>query len=110
MKHTHWTDESGRRWRVPAKGKRIQYSNAGPRALRAFVYRRDDFRCVSCGWRPEFIPVGYDGQFTVIGADVGGKRRELQVDHIVPLSLGGTNHPDNLQTLCFGCNAGKRDR
>lgn len=30
-----------------------------------------------------------------------------EVDHIVPLSKGGTDHPDNLQGLCRDCHADK---
>ena len=32
------------------------------------------------------------------------------MDHIVPRRRGGTDDPDNLQTLCYRCNAMKRDR
>jgi ATP adenylyltransferase len=32
------------------------------------------------------------------------------VDHILPRARGGTDEPDNLQALCFSCNAAKRDR
>lgn len=31
--------------------------------------------------------------------------RNLTVDHIVPQSKGGTDHPDNLQLLCGACNS-----
>jgi 5-methylcytosine-specific restriction endonuclease McrA len=34
----------------------------------------------------------------------------LHVDHIKPRSLGGTNDPDNLQTLCRKCNIGKSNK
>lgn len=33
--------------------------------------------------------------------------RNLQVDHIVPQSKGGTDHPKNLQLLCQACNSTK---
>ena len=39
-----------------------------------------------------------------------GKKTNLQIDHIVPLSHGGTTAPDNLQTLCSRCNAQKFER
>jgi 5-methylcytosine-specific restriction endonuclease McrA len=36
-----------------------------------------------------------------------GKKRNLAVDHIVPLAKGGTNWPNNLQLLCTSCNCAK---
>lgn len=32
------------------------------------------------------------------------------VDHIIPLSRGGTNDPDNLVACCFPCNSSKSDK
>jgi hypothetical protein len=34
---------------------------------------------------------------------------ELEIDHIVPVSLGGGNKMENLQTVCKPCNRGKSD-
>ena len=39
-----------------------------------------------------------------------GTDERLQVDHIIPVSRGGTNDLDNLQMLCKSCNASKRDK
>lgn len=75
--------------------------------LRMMVIRRDGYRCVSCGrtgrfprrrraWREPFQPEG--------------PRIGLQVDHIRPLSRGGTNSPANLQTLCKSCHEIKTGR
>ena len=36
--------------------------------------------------------------------------RVMDVDHILPRSRGGTDHPDNLQLLCSGCNRSKGGR
>jgi hypothetical protein len=33
---------------------------------------------------------------------------ELEVDHKIPVAQGGSDALDNLQTLCFDCNRGKR--
>lgn len=56
---------------------------------RFFVMKRDSFSCVLCG--------------------ASGHGVRLEIDHKIPFSKGGDNHLDNLQTLCFNCNRGKRD-
>uniref|UniRef100_A0A6M3J3E8 Putative homing endonuclease n=1 Tax=viral metagenome TaxID=1070528 RepID=A0A6M3J3E8_9ZZZZ len=59
---------------------------ATPR-LRFEVLRRDGFRCRYCG---------------KVAAET-----ELQVDHVVPEALGGSDEPANLVTCCAPCNIGK---
>lgn len=61
-----------------------------PPSIRVSVLHRDGYKCVFCGR--------------------GAKQVELEVDHILPFSKGGTNEPSNLQTLCFDCNRGKGAR
>lgn len=39
-----------------------------------------------------------------------GAQTDLTVDHIVPLSRGGTNDIGNVQPLCFGCNQQKHTK
>lgn len=56
-------------------------------ALRLAVYERDNFTCQYCG----------------LHADEG----ELQIDHIIPVSRGGTNNINNLVTSCSACNKKK---
>lgn len=58
--------------------------------LRIAVFRRDGYRCRRCG--------------------KAGTRGELEVDHIVPHSLGGPDAFYNLQTLCRQCNRRKGAR
>lgn len=36
--------------------------------------------------------------------------RVMEVDHVLPKSKGGTDHIDNLQLLCSGCNRSKGSR
>ena len=54
------------------------------------IMKRDGFQCVLCG--------------------ANGKDAKLEIDHIVPVSAGGSNSMDNLRTLCFECNRGNRDQ
>lgn len=56
--------------------------------LRFRVFKRDSFRCRYCG----------------ASADEGAR---LELDHVVPISKGGTNDMANLRTACFNCNRGK---
>lgn len=39
-----------------------------------------------------------------------GNKANLTVDHILPISAGGSNWAYNIQGLCLSCNAKKRDR
>lgn len=55
--------------------------------LRFEVFKRDSFSCCYCGNAPPSVT--------------------LEVDHITPVSHGGTNEIDNLITACFSCNRGK---
>lgn len=54
-------------------------------ALRKFVFDRDDHTCQYCSKQGS----------------------NLHCDHIIPISRGGSNHPDNLVTACGTCNLQK---
>lgn len=51
------------------------------------VKKRDNYTCQNCG-----------------------SKSNLTIDHIVPLSKGGTNDLTNFQTLCRPCNSSKGNR
>lgn len=57
------------------------------REVRETVFHRNDFRCIKCA-----------------------STARLTVDHIIPVVAGGSDCLDNLQTLCFSCNASKGGR
>jgi hypothetical protein len=39
-----------------------------------------------------------------------GRTDNLSIDHIIPVTLGGSNEEDNLQCLCLPCNISKGNR
>lgn len=39
-----------------------------------------------------------------------GSSQLLECDHVVPVSMGGTNHPSNLVTACKTCNRTKGNK
>lgn len=55
-----------------------------PDAVRLFVWQRDQGKCVKCG-----------------------SAEQLEYDHIIPISRGGSNTERNVQLLCEACNRGK---
>ena len=44
------------------------------------------------------------------GCDTHFPFRVMDVDHMLPISRGGTDHADNLQLLCSGCNRSKGNK
>ena len=55
--------------------------------LRWAIFERDGYSCTYCG-----------------------SKSDLTIDHVHPVSLGGSNHQANLQTLCRRCNCSKGAR
>ncbi|MGC8560968.1 MAG: HNH endonuclease [Phycisphaerae bacterium] len=64
--------------------------------LRKRILERNGFTCQACGAGPgEEAPCE------------PGKRVRLQIDHILPISQGGTDHDDNLRAVCVYYNKDK---
>ena len=57
------------------------------------LYLRDRLTCVYC--QEHLTQILEEGGF-------------LTLDHIRPLSRGGTNHPSNLTTACYSCNTARK--
>lgn len=57
------------------------------RSLRFQILRRDNHACKYCGRKAPEV--------------------KLTIDHVVPETLGGSDHPSNLVTACADCNGGK---
>lgn len=77
-----------------ARGKHIWLHRAKdaayvPGSLRYEVLKKAKFRCELCG--------------------ILAFEKALDVDHIVPRNKGGKTFAENLQALCYTCNAQKRD-
>jgi hypothetical protein len=47
--------------------------------------------------------------FVPLTETLSGATEELSVDHVIPLSLGGSDRFENLQVLCRDCNSLKGD-
>lgn len=69
-----------------------------PSRVRLEVLERDDYTCQYCGKRPKYLykPAGWDGRTAT-----------LHVDHMIPVSRGGSHEIQNLVTACAECNLEK---
>lgn len=76
----------------------------GRRRLR--IFERDEWRCFYCG--TEVTLFAADSNCGPIPAEK--LRTWASVDHLTPISQGGSNDDSNLITACRTCNAQKKDR
>lgn len=102
-----------KRWRRahPERQARADknYRNNNPLAIRAKAHRRRALKRGAPG-----ICTADDIQ-RLLATQKGrcyycGEKRKLTVDHVVPLSRGGSNEPSNLVLACKHCNSSKCDK
>lgn len=60
------------------------------------IFVRDNWKCWLCGNKANKTKRAPDPS-------------SPSIDHVIPLSKGGPDIPDNLHCACFGCNRSKRD-
>jgi hypothetical protein len=78
--------------RVPSLGRGISPQ------LRNEILERNGFTCQLCGSGP-----GDADPFNP------NRKIRLNIDHIIPLSQGGSNKRENLRVLCSACNLGRKN-
>lgn len=83
-------------------------------SLKLEVWERDNFTCIYCGrnmrdlynlWRSTI-----DGTQSKKKIRIKRKHVMLSVDHVIPVSKGGTWDKKNLVTSCSKCNNDKGDK
>jgi len=87
--------EAKRKRRIESAKRRVEQDSRAPAAgresipedVRMFVWRRDQGRCVKCG-----------------------SQENLEFDHIIPVSKGGSSTARNIQLLCQKCNREKGNK
>ena len=82
---------------LTAKRKQIPFK------LKQLVYKRDNKRCQICGKQTRFFKSLYDTPFD-------REPRAGSVDHVIPISKGGTNDIENLRWACRSCNCARGNR
>lgn len=63
---------------------------------RKAVLERDGYKCRICGISRQYLDDKVPGL---------GEYLRLEIDHIVPITQGGTSDESNLQCLCWRCNS-----
>jgi len=117
-----WTEDN--RPRLNELGRAWKRANAEQvRDSKAEYYRLNPHVAVIAQQRRRALVRGAEGHFTkediqcITDAQGGlcatpgcSNSGKLTIDHIKPLSRGGSNWPSNIQMLCLTCNCTKRDK
>lgn len=51
-----------------------------------------------------YVPIEHKNMALKSECEMCGSTDRLELHHIKPIALGGTNRPENLQTLCHDCH------
>lgn len=70
-------------WPAPAPSSKTKQRKISHKKVMR-IFERDGYRCKSCGSQSSLVP-----------------------DHVLPISKGGGDEDENLQTLCAPCNSSK---
>lgn len=83
-----------------------------PPRLREQVVQRDGLYCRHCGHGPMSVQWGCNqkGRVRLYNDWDQLGDRVIELDHVIPVSKGGGNEPENLVVFCDGCNARKSNR
>ena len=84
LRTEEYVDTYNKRWGVKTVREPV------PSSLRYSTLAKSKGVCAACG--------------------VTSTERAIDIDHILPVNMGGKTEPFNLQALCRKCNAQKRDR
>ena len=101
-----WVDWPGERgsdeWAEAVLGRRLQRrahrnASAQTKSKRILVFERDRYRCRYCGHAVRLI-------------ELQRPKYMATLDHVIPVSRGGTRDMENLVTACCRCNNKKADK
>ncbi len=85
-KELYWQKKIDRAKSITKEPQIVNNRSTIPDDIKIFVWRRDEGKCVKCG-----------------------SQVNLEFDHIIPVSKGGSNTSRNIQILCEKCNREKGD-
>ena len=77
-------------------------ANNNNKKHRYTIYVNGDFQCYCCGLK--FDPYGWDKEGLIWNNNVS-----LEIDHIIPISKGGSDRIENKKPMCSTCNRYKSD-
>lgn len=77
-------------WAKNGNSNKLKRKDYLTKSIRHEVFKRDGYKCCECSKTKN--------------------ESSLEIDHILPISRGGSDELDNLQTLCSACNRSKSNR